>query len=109
MITVKLVRIISGFVLTAHPHLALMYGGHHPNIDYSYRANLTRRFNGQRQSLRLNFSGKVRPAEIQQTHTSRLSWAGISPDQAERRKVGGQVVTLGHDVMSPLTDTRQLI
>ena len=80
MITVKLVRIISGFVLTEHPHLALMYGGHHPNIDYSYRANLTRRFNGQRQSLRLNFSGKVRPAEIQQTHTSRLSWAGISPE-----------------------------
>ena len=38
MITVKLVRIISGFVLTEHPHLALMYGGHHPNIDYSYRA-----------------------------------------------------------------------
>ena len=46
MITVKLVRIISGFVLTEHPHLALMYGGHHPNIDYSYRANLRRRFNG---------------------------------------------------------------
>ena len=40
MITVKLVRIISGFALTAHPHLALMYGGHHPNIDYSYLANL---------------------------------------------------------------------
>ena len=64
-----------------------------------------RRFNGQRHKLRLNFSGKVRAAEIQQTHTSRLSWAGISPDQAERRKVGGQVVTLGQDVMSPLTDT----
>ena len=100
MITVKLVRIISGFVLTEHPHLALMYGGHHPNIDYSYRANLTRRFNGQRQSLRLNFSGKVRPAEIQQTHTSRLSWAGISP--------GKLVVRWSpwvRHVMSPLTDT----
>lgn len=47
MITVKLVRIISGFVLTEHPHLALMYGGHHPDIDYSYRANLRRRFNEQ--------------------------------------------------------------
>ena len=78
MITVKLVRIISGFVLTEHPHLALMYGGHHPNIDYSYRANLTTRFNGQK----LNFSLKVLLPENQQTHTSRLSWAGICADQA---------------------------
>ena len=81
MITVKLVRIISGFVLTEHPHLALMYGGHHPNIDYSYRANLTTRFNGQK--LELFFKSlKVLLPENQQTHTSRLSWAGICADQA---------------------------
>ena len=80
MITVKLVRIISGFVLTEHPHLALMYGGHHPDIDYSYRANLRRRFNGQQ--LRLIFLENSCPhSESANSHEQiimgwDLSWPG---------------------------------